>query len=182
VIRVNSQSGKGGISYLLERDYGLVLPRRLQIEFARAVQAIADESGEELSAKQLWDTFRREYLDHSERWMLLEQRSRSDADGVQLSVRVRLDGRERQMDGYGNGPIAALANALAREVGIALRVVDYHEHAMGEGADARAVAYVEVRGADGVARFGVGIDPNLETASLRALLGAASRVSAAATS
>jgi 2-isopropylmalate synthase len=180
VIRVNSQSGKGGISYLLERDYGLVLPRRLQIEFARAVQAIADESGEELTAKQLWDAFRREYLDHAERWMLLDERSTSDAEGVRLSVRVKLDGREQRLEGQGNGPIAALADALSRELGIALRVVDYHEHALGEGADARAVAYVEVRGSDGVARFGVGIDPNLETASLRALLGAASRVSQAA--
>jgi 2-isopropylmalate synthase len=180
VIRVNSQSGKGGISYLLERDYGLVLPRRLQIEFARAVQAIADESGEELSAKQIWDAFRREYLDHAERWLLLEQRSTSDAEGVRLSVRAKLDGRERRLEGQGNGPIAALVDALARELGIALRVVDYHEHALGEGADARAVAYVEVRGSDGVARFGVGIDPNLEIASLRALLGAASRVSQAA--
>jgi len=181
VIRVNSQSGKGGISYLLERDYGLVLPRRLQIEFARAVQEIADESGEELTSKQLWDAFRREYLDHTERWALLDHRTEPEtSDSVRGSLHVRLDGRERRLEGRGNGPIAAMVDALARELGIALRVVDYHEHALGEGADARAVAYVEVRGADGVARFGVGIDPNLETASLRALLGAASRVSNAA--
>jgi 2-isopropylmalate synthase len=176
VIRVNSQSGKGGISYLLERDHGLVLPRRLQIEFARAVQGIADESGEELTSKQLWDAFRAEYLERTERWALLEERSVSGPQGVRISVRVKLDGREQRLEGEGNGPIAALADALSRGLGIALRVIDYHEHALGEGADARAVAYVEVRGKDGVARFGVGIDPNLETASLRALLGAASRV------
>jgi 2-isopropylmalate synthase len=179
VIRVNSQSGKGGISYLLERDHGLVLPRRLQIEFARAVQELADESGEELTSKQLWDAFRAEYLDHAERWALLEERSTPEADGVRIAVRAKLDGRERRLEGRGNGPIAALADALSRDLGLELRVVDYHEHALGEGADARAVAYVEVRGSDGVPRFGVGMDPNLETASLRALLGAASRVASA---
>jgi 2-isopropylmalate synthase len=179
VIRVNSQSGKGGISYLLERDHGLVLPRRLQIEFARAIQGIADESGEELTSKQLWDAFRREYLDRTERWALLEEHTTPEPDGVRIAVRVRLEGREYGLEGHGNGPIAALADALSRELGIELRVLDYHEHALGEGADARAVAYVEIRGRDGSARFGVGIDPNLETASLRALLGAASRVAQA---
>jgi 2-isopropylmalate synthase len=179
VIRVNSQSGKGGVSYLLERDHGLVLPRRLQIEFARAVQEITDESGEELTSKQLWDAFRAEYLDHTERWALLEERSTPEPGGVRIAVRVKLDGRERRLEGRGNGPIAALADALSRDLGVDLRVIDYHEHALGEGADARAVAYVEVRGRDGEARFGVGMDPNLETASLRALLGAASRVAGA---
>jgi 2-isopropylmalate synthase len=177
VIRVNSQSGKGGISYLLERDHGLVLPRRLQIEFARVVQEIADECGEELTSKQLWDAFRAEYLDVNERLALLEQRTLPDgAEAVRMHARLRVDGAEREVEGHGNGPIAALADALARELGLSLRVVDYHEHALGEGADARAVAYVEVRGSDGATRFGVGIDPNLETASLRALLSAAGRV------
>jgi 2-isopropylmalate synthase len=177
VIRVNSQSGKGGISYLLERDHGLVLPRRLQIEFARVVQEIADACGEELTSKQLWDAFRAEYLDVHERLALLEQRTLPDgAEAVRMHARLRVDGAERAVEGHGNGPIAALADALARELGLSLRVIDYHEHALGEGADARAVAYVEVRGADGATRFGVGIDPNLETASLRALLSAAGRV------
>jgi 2-isopropylmalate synthase len=179
VIRVNSQSGKGGISYLLEKDYGVRLPRRLQIEFSQRVQAIADATGKELTSADIWTAFEAEYLQPTEPFRFIEDRTKPDshASGIcKLTATIREHGRERLISGKGNGPIDAFTDALNRHCGLDVRVVDYHEHAIGAGANATAVSYVEVR-MDGepATLFGVGIDSNIVTASLNAVVSAVNR-------
>ena len=179
VIRVNSQSGKGGIAYLLEKDHGLRLPRRLQIEFSQVVQAIADATGKELTSADIWAAFAAEYLQPDQPFRFVEHRTIPDshASGVRkLTATIREHGRERPISGKGNGPIDAFTDALNRHCGLDVRVVDYHEHAIGAGANATAVSYVEVR-MDGepATLFGVGIDSNIVTASLNAVISAVNR-------
>lgn len=173
VIRVNSQSGKGGVSYLLEKDHGLRLPRRLQMEFSQVVQGIADATGQELRSADIWVAFRTEYLEHDEPYGLVEHR---DASRDKLTATIRERGKERIIAGQGNGPIDAFVHAMNRYCGVAIEVVDYHEHAIDVGADAAAVAYVEVRLDAGNSLFGVGIHENIVTASLRAVISAVNRV------
>jgi 2-isopropylmalate synthase len=170
VIRVNSQSGKGGISYLLESEYGLELPRRLQIEFSAAVQAVMDVQGRELSAGDIWGIFEQEYgigqapvIDHQ---VLTEQ----DDGRLQLRATVHVGGRALQLAGEGNGPVDAFVAALSAAAGVPVRVLDYHEHAIGSGAQARAAAYLELRVGEQRTLFGVGIDANIVTASMKAAL------------
>ena len=179
VIRVNSQSGKGGIAYLLEKDHGLRLPRRLQIEFSQTIQAIADATGKELVSTDIWAAFQAEYLQSEQPFRFVEYRTAPDghAGGIRkLTATVREHGRERLLSGKGNGPIDAFTDALNRHFGLNVRVADYHEHAIGAGADATAVSYVEIR-MDGEpnSRFGVGIDGNIVTASLKAVISALNR-------
>ncbi|MDG4549456.1 MAG: 2-isopropylmalate synthase [Candidatus Contendobacter sp.] len=179
VIRINSQSGKGGIAYLLEKDYGLRLPRRLQIEFSQVVQSIADATGKELTSADIWAAFEAEYLQPAELYRLVEHRAIPDSHAsgrCKLTATIRERGRERPISGKGNGPIDAFTDALNRHCGLDARVVDYHEHAIGAGANANAVSYVEVR-IDGepATRFGVGIDGNIVTASLNAVVSAINR-------
>ncbi|MBK8182365.1 MAG: 2-isopropylmalate synthase [Candidatus Competibacteraceae bacterium] len=179
VIRVNSQSGKGGITYLLEKDHGLQLPRRLQIEFSQRVQAIADATGKEITSDDIWRVFESEYLKPAEPFQLVEHRILSDTHSSsvrKLTATVREPGGDRLISGKGNGPIDAFTDALNRHFGLDVRVVDYHEHAMGAGANATAVSYVEVR-MDGepTSLFGVGIDSNIVTASLNAVVSAINR-------
>ena len=178
VIRVNSQSGKGGIAYLLEKDHGLRLPRRLQIEFSQRVQTIADATGKELTSADLWTAFAEEYLAPAEPFRFIEQRSTPDghASGTRkLTATIRERGQERLIAGQGNGPIDAFTDALNRHCGLAVRVVDYHEHAIGAGANANAVSYVEIRMDNGAALFGAGIDSDIVAASLKAVLSAVNR-------
>ncbi|MEJ8838893.1 2-isopropylmalate synthase [Ramlibacter sp. AN1133] len=170
VIRVNSQSGKGGISYLLEAEYGLELPRRLQIEFSQVVQGVMDASGKELSAQDLWTLFRNEY--RVGRAEVAHQVLESGAPGerVTLEADVRMDsGRALSVTGAGNGPIDAFVEGLSLALGEPVRVLDYHEHAIASGADARAVAYLELRVGDRTL-FGVGMDANIVSASLKAIV------------
>ncbi|KQW36776.1 2-isopropylmalate synthase [Rhizobacter sp. Root404] len=175
VIRVNSQSGKGGITYLLESEYGLELPRRLQIEFSQVVQGVMDGEGKELSAADIWQIFEREYAIADASRARVEHPTIVDRhDGtVQLTADVTIARRQVRVDGHGTGPIDAFVSGLAAHVGLPLRVLDYHEHSIGSGADARAVAYLELRiGAEaGSAQtlFGVGIDTNIVSASLKAI-------------
>ncbi len=179
VIRINSQSGKGGVAYVLEADYGLALPRRLQIEFSAAIQRAADASGKELGSAEIWQRFQAEYLSSAGRFALLEHRTLSDARASGRRVAkalVRIDGEERRIEGRGNGPIDAFLAAFNKAAGTALAVVDYHEHAIGSGADASAAAYVEAKAADGRTSFGVGLDKDIVTASLRAVVSAANRL------
>jgi 2-isopropylmalate synthase len=161
VIRVNSQSGKGGISYLLESEYGLELPRRLQIEFSRVVQGVMDASGKELSARDLWDLFGREYC--------LEPGGGAAGELVTLSADLRMGGRDLTVRGIGNGPIDAFVQGLSQATGEIIRVLDYHEHAIASGADARAVAYLELRVGERTL-FGVGMDANIVSASFKAIV------------
>jgi len=179
VIRVNSQSGKGGVAYLLEKDYGLKLPRRLQIEFSQVVQAIADTTGKELSAADIWAAFRTEYLEPAEPYRFVEHRTAPDEHDVELrrlSATINDQGQERIITGKGNGPIDAFIDAMARHSGINVQVVDYHEHAIGVGANATAVSYVEIQTADGKTLFGVGLHSNIVTASLQAVVSVINRV------
>ncbi len=168
VIRVNSQSGKGGIAYLLEAEYGLELPRRLQIEFSQVVQSVTDTTGKEVDAAQIRAIFGREYgLDDAgvEHVAVRE----IGPDRVEVEASVRLDGGSRHVVGQGTGPIDAFVRALGVAGGAPVRVLDYHEHAVGEGADARAVAYLELRIGEHTL-FGVGIDRNIVNASLQAIV------------
>jgi len=170
VIRVNSQSGKGGISYLLETEYGVELPRRLQIEFSQAVQAVMDDSGKELSAADIWRIFEREY-GIGEHACASVDHTVFTGETVRLSAVVRLGGRAFSVDGVGSGPIAAFVDGLNRHLGASpIRVLDYHEHAIGSGADAKAAAYLELRIGDALTLFGVGIDGNIVSASLKAIV------------
>jgi 2-isopropylmalate synthase len=171
VIRVNSQSGKGGISYLLESEYGLELPRRLQIEFSQVVQGVMDASGKELSAREIYELFATEYGVGSIPAPTHQLVEESGAAGttVRLSADVVVDGRSLSVKGTGNGPIDAFVEGLSAAVGESVRVLDYHEHAIGAGANAQAVAYLELR-VGSRTLFGVGMDANIVSASLKAIL------------
>jgi 2-isopropylmalate synthase len=177
VIRVNSQSGKGGISYLLESEYGLELPRRLQIEFCQVVQGVMDATGKELTAQDLFELFEREYGVRSiaaPQHQLLEERAGSDGKLVRLAADVKVAGRSISVQGAGNGPIDAFVQALSVACQTTVRVLDYHEHAIGAGANARAVAYLELRVGERTV-FGVGIDANIVSASLKAIVSGVQR-------
>jgi 2-isopropylmalate synthase len=172
VIRVNSQSGKGGISYLLESEFGLELPRRLQIEFSQVVQAVMDASGKELSARELHALFEREYGLRSvpaPRHQVLEEAGGPDGRLVKMAAQVQIGSRALDVQGAGNGPIDAFVEGLAVATGVSLRVLDYHEHAIGSGANAQAVAYLELRIGQRTL-FGVGMDANIVSASLKAIV------------
>jgi len=176
VIRVNSQSGKGGISYLLEAEYGLELPRRLQIEFSQVVQAVMDDSGKELTAADIWQIFEREYAVNQN--TIAHPVITEQDDVATLSADVQLGAKTIKLQGTGNGPIDAFVNGLGDSTGQSIRVLDYHEHSMGSGADARAVAYIELRVGEQT-RFGVGIDANIVRASLKAIASGFARSAAA---
>ena len=175
VIRINSQSGKGGIAYILEKEHGIELPRRLQIEFSKVVQAIADGEGVEVPAERLWTAFEAEYLDGNGRYGFIEHSSKSDHGEQGLSASITVDGKLKTIAGHGNGPIDGFVDAIRKESGVAFEFVDYREHAMGMGANATAVAYVELRVSGGATLFGVGIDKNIVVASLKAVLSGVNR-------
>ena len=166
IIRVNSQSGKGGVAYLLLDRYGLDLPRGLQIEFAQQVQAITDLQGGELSAGELWELFQARYLDVPQTYQLLSYSHEADETGDRLTAKLR----DQVIQGNGNGPIAALVHGFAG-AGVEMSVLDYHEHALGAGEDATAAAYIEAE-VDGEVVWGVAIHPSIATASLRAVVNA----------
>ncbi len=172
IIRVNSQSGKGGVAYIMQSDYQLDLPRDLQVEFSRVVQDVTDASGAEITSPEIWSLFEREYLEISSPLEFVEYLSMPDSespDGRRLTATVRLHGEEKTVEGRGNGPIAAFVNALANELDISVRVLGYHEHATTHGADATAVAYLHMEVNEGESLFGVATHPNITVASLRAL-------------
>jgi 2-isopropylmalate synthase len=176
VIRVNSQSGKGGISYLLESEYGLELPRRLQIEFSQVVQAVMDAQGREVTAADIWEIFRREYRLGEDAPALAQLSQADEGDGrVRLTAEVSVPDRRVALEGRGNGPVDAFCDGLSRAVGASVKVLDYHEHSIGAGAQARAAAYLSVQLGEAPAVFGVGIDANIVHASLLAIVSAVAR-------
>jgi 2-isopropylmalate synthase len=177
IIRVNSQSGKGGVAYLMQVDHHLELPRGLQVEFAQRVQAIADARGGELTSDELLETFHVQYLDHTAPFDLLGHAHSSEGGSDRIAANLLVDGEERVVEGEGNGPIDALVTALGKELREAIHVLDYHEHAMSRGEDATAAAYVEAD-VDGDVVWGVGIHSSIVTASLRAVLNAVNRAHA----
>ncbi|QKV53687.1 2-isopropylmalate synthase [Comamonas antarctica] len=168
VIRVNSQSGKGGIAYLLESEYGLQLPRRLQIEFSQAVQREMDASGKELTAQDLWKLFQAEYrLDATRR---PQYRLSGESGTVAISGEFQVHGETRSLNGEGTGPIDAFVGALSEATGRSIRVLNYAEHAVSAGANAQAAAYVELRIDDEHVVYGVGMDANIVSASISAIV------------
>ncbi len=176
IIRVNSQSGKGGVAYLMKTEHHLDLPRGLQIDFAQKVQAITDARGGELTADELMEAFDEHYLAVNEPFALVSYTHESGEEGDRLAARVRDNGEGVVVTGEGNGPIAALVHALEQRLGIEIDVREYHEHAMAKGEDATAAAYVEAD-IDDEAFWGVGIHPSIVTASLRAVVNAVNRAS-----
>jgi len=175
VVRINSQSGKGGIAYVMETEHGIELPRRLQIEFSKAVQAIADGEGVELEASRLWAAFEAEYLEGNGTYKFVEHHATSDHGNQPLTAKLMVDGKPKTIKGQGNGPVDGFVDAIRTESGVSFDVADYREHAMGHGANAAAVAYVELRLADGTSLFGVGIDKNIVVASLKAVVSGVNR-------
>ncbi|MEU5346482.1 MULTISPECIES: 2-isopropylmalate synthase [unclassified Streptomyces] len=178
VIRVNSQSGKGGIAYVLKNDHSLDLPRRMQIEFSKIIQAKTDAEGGEVTGKDIWAVFQDEYLPNAQnpwgRIQVTNGQSTTDRDGVDtLTVEAEVDGTETVLVGTGNGPISAFFHAL-QGVGIDARLLDYQEHTMSEGASAQAASYIEVAIGDKVL-WGIGIDANTTRASLKAVVSAVNR-------
>ncbi|CAN7438885.1 2-isopropylmalate synthase [Pseudoduganella sp. LjRoot289] len=174
VIRVNSQSGKGGMAYLLEQDFGLVLPRRLQIEFSRAVQAVADQTGLEITSEGIHQIFSREYLEQASPYAYHSHKLQEDTtsdEPVQIDIALTHRNASMALQGGGNGPIDAFVDAL----GLDIKLMDYHEHAIGSGANAKAACYVELRLENGPTLFGAGIDSNIVTASFKAVLSAVNR-------
>lgn len=181
VIRVNSQSGKGGIAYVLKNDHKLDLPRRMQIEFSKIIQQKTDTEGGEVTPAAIWAVFQDEYLPNPQnaaaRWGRIQLRSgqtTSDTDGTDtLTVEAVVDGAETVLSGSGNGPISAFFAAL-QSIGVDARLLDYQEHTMSEGASAQAASYIECA-IDGQVLWGIGIDANTTRASLKAVISAVNR-------
>jgi 2-isopropylmalate synthase len=172
IIRVNSQSGKGGIAYLLEQTHGVVLPRRLQVDFSSAVQQITDDSGQEVSAQQIWEVFQNEYVRNDEPVRYIGHTLSEDAGRERIKLTVEIKGQRTTLAGEGNGPLDALVHALRTPV----RIQHYEERALTQGADAKAIAIAEMAGTQVVgSAFGVGIDANLITASIRAVISGINR-------
>jgi len=173
IIRVNSQSGKGGVAYLMETEHHLELPRGLQVDFAQKVQAITDLRGDELTADELLAAFHEHYLSVTSPYELVSYTHASGAD-TRLVAELLVEGAPRTVEGTGNGPIAALVDALERAFGLDVRIRDYHEHAMAAAADATAAAYIEAE-VDDEPVWGVGLDPSIVSASLKAVVNAVDR-------
>jgi len=175
IIRVNSQSGKGGVAYLMDAEHGLDLPKALQVEFQRAVQKVADSTGAEITSDVLWNLFEQNYLSTEARYQFLSCELTTRSEGTVVIAQLLIDGEHRTIRGEGNGPISAFVAALTQELGISFQVNNYTEHALSSGSAATAVAYVEAVGSDGSTWWGVGMDGSILDASLRAVLSAANR-------
>ncbi|MDQ4420809.1 2-isopropylmalate synthase [Sphingobium sp. DEHP117] len=180
VIRVNSQSGKGGVAWVLQQDKGLKLPKRMQADFSRVVQDMADQTSRELNAADIWDAFQSHYrLTEGQPVRLIDYQETGPAGDRIFVGKVMMNGEERSISGRGNGLISSILAALREELGVDLEVVDYSEHAIGAGTDVNAAAYVECKTADGKNIFGVGTDADVATASVQAVVSAANAVLAA---
>lgn len=175
VIRVNSQSGKGGVAYVMKEEHGFDLPRRLQIEFSKTIQHIAEDSGTEISPSLMWDAFRAEYVPDEPRFELRSHEMHTKEGRSSVFAQLVVDGAAVTVVGEGAGPVEAFVHALTAQWQEEFDVIDYAEHAIGRGSDAQAVAYVETSGERGEIRWGLGQDPNITTATLRAVLSAFER-------
>ena len=175
IIRVNSQSGKGGVSFVLERDYGIKLPRKVQIEFSRVIQQITDSTGREITAAEIFEAFKAEYIAQQAPLAICDHSEHSTGESGELTATVTDGVKQHKIFGEGNGPIDAFIHALNKEFDLAVRILDYDEHAVGSGADAKAVCFVELRSGDADAVMGVGMHGNILTASLNAITSALNR-------
>ncbi len=180
VVRVNSQSGKAGVAYLLERDHGLSMPRRLQIEFSQIIQKIVDETGKEIPPSDIWETFQLTYLKNGNAFDFLEHHveSSSSSNSQEDLIKVKLlkDGKKQLIKGKGNGPIDAFINALKKDLNLTVKISDYHQHAISRGSDAKAVAYIEIQSED-KSSWGVGMHANTVIASLLSVISGLNKIS-----
>jgi 2-isopropylmalate synthase len=177
VIRVNSQSGKGGVAYVMKTEHGFELPRRMQIEFSKTIQHITEDSGTEITPVVMWDAFRAEYLSDAAHYELVSHELHTRDGRTTVTAQLLVDGEHHTVRGDGGGPISAFVGGLREAFAIEFDVVDYAEHAIGRGAEATAAAYVETIAGDDdrEPRWGIGIDPDITTAGLKAVLGALER-------
>lgn len=175
IIRVNSQSGKGGVAYLLSSEHGLDLPRSMQVEFSKKVQEITEQSGTEISPAQIWEVFTTTYRPENPKVQLLSNEVTADKESTRIFAQLVVDGQHTTLKGEGNGPIDALMNGLRNELGVDFKVRDYHEHALTAGSESSAVAYVEAEDAQGHTWWGVGMSSSILDASLEAVISAANR-------
>ena len=169
VVRINSQSGKGGVAFLLEKDHGISLPRRLQISLSQKIQKLADESGKEISSTQIWEIFEENYLTPKNNFSYVEHESSSKEDIHSLNLKMNMRDSIKTISGTGNGPIDSFINGLSSDVGMPIKVADYHQTAISSGSDAKAAAYIELE-KDGETFWGVGIHPNTTRASFDAII------------
>ena len=179
LVRVNSQSGKGGVAYLLERDHGLSMPRRLQIEFSQIIQKIADETGKEISRLEIWEAFQETYFKTNGTFDFIEHHiessSKEKAQEDSLKLKLLKDNKEHTIKGVGNGPIDAFINALKQDLDLSVKVLDYHQHAISTGSDAKAVAYIEVQN-EGKSSWGVGMHANTVIAGLLSVISGLNKI------
>ena len=169
VVRINSQSGKGGVAFLLEKDHGVSLPRRLQISLSQRIQKLADDTGKEISSSQIWDIFERKYLQPVNNYSYIKHTSSSKDDLHKLELTMNMNNEETTIQGSGNGPIDSFVNGLSEKIGVEIKVADYHQTAISSGSDAKAAAYIELE-KDGKTFWGVGIHPNTTRASFDAII------------
>ena len=169
VVRINSQSGKGGVAFLLEKDHGVSLPRRLQISLSQRIQKLADDTGKEISSSQIWDIFEKKYLKPINNYSYIKHSSSSKDDLHKLELTMNMNNEETTIQGSGNGPIDSFVNGLSEKIGVEIKVADYHQTAISSGSDAKAAAYIELE-KDGKTFWGVGIHPNTTRASFDAII------------
>jgi len=169
VVRINSQSGKGGVAFLLEKDHGVSLPRRLQISLSQKIQKLADETGKEITSSQIWKIFEANYLKPKNNFSYIKHSSTSDGDLHSLKLEMNMDAKAIKIEGTGNGPIDSFINGLSNQLGFDIKVADYHQTAISSGSDAKAAAYIELE-KDGKTFWGVGIHPNTTRASFDSII------------
>ena len=175
VVRINSQSGKGGVAFLLEKDHGVSLPRRLQISMSQKIQKLADETGKEISSPEIWEIFETNFLKPKNNFSYQSHTSSTKDDVNELEVKMIMNTEEVTVSGIGNGPIDSFVNGLSKELGINIKISDYHQSAISSGSDAQAAAYIELE-KDGQTRWGVGINPNTTRASFEAIIVGLSKI------
>jgi 2-isopropylmalate synthase len=175
VVRINSQSGKGGVAFLLEKDHGVSLPRRLQISMSQKIQELADETGKEISSSVIWEIFEENFLKPKNNFSYQSHTSSTKDDVNELEVKMIMNAKEVNVSGTGNGPIDSFVNGLSKELGINIKISDYHQSAISSGSDAQAAAYIELE-KDGQTKWGVGINPNTTRASFEAIIVGLSKI------
>jgi 2-isopropylmalate synthase len=175
VVRINSQSGKGGVAFLLEKDHGVSLPRRLQISMSQKIQELADETGKEISSSEIWGIFEENFLKPKNNFSYQSHASSTKDDINELEVKMIMNAKEVTVSGKGNGPIDSFVNGLSKEFGINIKISDYHQSAISSGSDAQAAAYIELE-KDGQTKWGVGINPNTTRASFEAIIVGLSKI------
>lgn len=176
IIRINSQSGKGGVAYVMEKEHGFILPKAMQPEFSRVIQDISETTGREVSPEAIFDAFEKEYLQPASPLKFISCHVAENEASADVRAIVMIDGVEKEIYGTGNGPIDAFANALKRGLNMSFNLVSYSEHSLEKGSDSKAVAYIQIEECESKNYFGAGVDTNIDTASFKALINALRRI------